>query len=264
MFLVWVLTALLLFILYHIPIKTSFKYEKLGSADELSIRNWVIHPALGVSLKFSILELEELKSPERLFEALLGVVRSHLGIGKGDARQDVSSKQDQEAPRDSGTVEDLRDSGGEEDENRRLIRRVIHKYRAIVQAIRGFLEREPSKVPAIHVGGFIKDMFVGTMLRMTPRCKALEWDTDIGVGDAAGTAIAVGMAWSFVGMVMSGVRRHFIFVDTMPSIKVNPRFDEVVLDTTFHCIFESRFGHIMIAGFRTLLSIIAAYIRGGE
>lgn len=245
---VWVLIALVLVVsCYHIPIKTSFRYVKVGSTDELTLRNWVLHPAFGVSLNFSVLELEELKSSEYLFEALLHVAKSHVGIRGED---------------DTPKEPPISNLG--RDKNERLVKRVVRKYHTITQVVLGFLQREPQRVPAIHVGSFFKDMFVGIMLRLMPRCKVFKWDAEIGVGDAAGTAFVVGMTWSFLSVVMAGLSRHVAFADTRPSIRINPRFNQVVLDTSVFCIFESRFGHIMIAGFRTLLGIIAAYTRGGE
>lgn len=243
-----VLIALVLVVsCYHIPIKTLFKYVKAGSADELTLRNWILHPALGFSLNFSVLELEELRSPEHLLEALLHVTKSRLGMGGEGDIQEKSSK-----------------SGFGRDQNEKLIKRVVRKYHVIIQVVLGLLQREPQKVPAVHVSSFLKDMYVGTMLRLTPQCKAFKWNTEIGVGGAADTAIAVGIVWSFLSVVMSGVSRYVVFTNTRPSIRVNPRFNQVVLDTSILCIFESRFGDIIIAGFRTLLGIIVAYVRGGE
>lgn len=245
---VWGLIVFLLVVsCYHIPIKILFKYEKVGNADELVIKNWVFHPALGISLRFSVLELEELKSPEYLIEALLHVARSQLGIDREDDTQEVPPIPSRERGK-----------------NERLLRRVARKYHTLIQVVLGFLQREPQKIPAVHVGSFVKDVFVGTMLRLTPRCKVFKWDTDIGVGEASDTAIVVGIAWSLSSLVVAGISRHVAFADTRPSIRINPRFNQITLDTSLFCIFESRLGHIMIAGFRTLLGIITAYTRGGE
>lgn len=92
------------------------------------------------------------------------------------------------------------------------------------------------------------------------RITKLNLYTEIGVGDAALTAMAVGMYWSVLGMVYTVVSHFFNIQDTKNDFKVIPNYQITnLLRIDYSCIFEFRLGHIIIVFYQILRS--AAKIR---
>jgi len=85
-------------------------------------------------------------------------------------------------------------------------------------------------------------------------CENLQWNTRVGVGDAAATGVVTGLVWgiktTFLGMVF-----HFITLKTIPQINVVPAFRSETVDTHFHCILRFKIGHAIIAGTRIMLNL---------
>ena len=72
------------------------------------------------------------------------------------------------------------------------------------------------------------------------------WQTRLGTGGAAGTAILCGMLWGFKANSLGLLRRKYRF-SIKPELRVIPDYREARLDLHFDCIFRVKLGHIIIA-----------------
>ncbi|WP_462411311.1 DUF2953 domain-containing protein [Neobacillus sp. Marseille-QA0830] len=77
--------------------------------------------------------------------------------------------------------------------------------------------------------------------------KKFEWQSLIGVGDAAHTGMLSGVLWSVKGGII-GLVSHFLSLKTTPQISITPHFQASVFHTKISCIFQFRIGHAMLAG----------------
>ena len=81
--------------------------------------------------------------------------------------------------------------------------------------------------------------------------KKLEWDSFIGVGDAAYTGMATGALWAVKGSII-GLLSHYLRLKDMPQLSVTPHFQAAVIQTRFTCIFQFRIGHAILAGLKLI------------
>jgi hypothetical protein len=81
--------------------------------------------------------------------------------------------------------------------------------------------------------------------------KQLEWHTNIGVGDAADTAVLTGGIWAAKGS-MIGIISHYFRLTEMPKMTVTPYFNYKISQTSFTCMFQFRIGQAMIAGLKLM------------
>ncbi|WP_236719624.1 DUF2953 domain-containing protein [Neobacillus mesonae] len=88
--------------------------------------------------------------------------------------------------------------------------------------------------------------------------KKFEWQTFIGVGDAAHTAIAVGGLWALKGSIV-GILSHYLKLTVTPQLAITPHFQAAVIQTKVLCIFQFRIGHAILAGLKLI-----KYWRGGK
>lgn len=79
--------------------------------------------------------------------------------------------------------------------------------------------------------------------------KSLEWDTLIGVGDAAHTGMITGAIWALKGSLI-GLLSHYFKLIVMPKITVTPHFQATVMQTRLSCIIQFRIGHAILAGLK--------------
>ncbi|MEH7304432.1 DUF2953 domain-containing protein [Neobacillus drentensis] len=79
--------------------------------------------------------------------------------------------------------------------------------------------------------------------------KSLEWDTLIGVGDAAHTGMITGAIWALKGSLI-GLVSHYLKLFVMPKITVTPHFQAAVMQTRLTCIIQFRIGHAILAGLK--------------
>jgi len=120
---------------------------------------------------------------------------------------------------------------------RRLLARLVlinKVFRPIARLVNGFFHRicQPVK---------IKKLFLYT---------------EIGLDDAADTALAVGLIWGLKGLIYSRVADLFNTLESENRLAVVPNFQKpgyVRID--YSCIFEFRLGHIIIVIYHTLRSI---------
>lgn len=86
-------------------------------------------------------------------------------------------------------------------------------------------------------------------LRSIRRFEKLEWETQVGTGSAASTAMAVGALWSVQGTLLAFIAPRFS-VGHRPEVKVVPCWDTACFDTRLDCIFRLRLGEIILAWLR--------------
>ncbi|MBT2697783.1 DUF2953 domain-containing protein [Bacillus sp. ISL-40] len=79
--------------------------------------------------------------------------------------------------------------------------------------------------------------------------KGLEWNTLIGLGDAAHTGTITGAIWAFKGSII-GLLSHYFKLKEMPKITVTPHFQAAVIQTRFTCIIQFRIGYAILAGLK--------------
>ncbi len=84
------------------------------------------------------------------------------------------------------------------------------------------------------------------------RCDKLEWQTTLGLGEAADTGALTGIAWGLKNMIVS-VLAHYITMRTIPRVSIQPEWNNQLLHTQFRCILRFMVGHALIAGVRMLL-----------
>lgn len=79
------------------------------------------------------------------------------------------------------------------------------------------------------------------------RIKDLRLTTELGLGDAAYTAVASGLVWSVKGKGLSILSYYFNIEKAKPVLLVIPNFNNpYYLRIDYSCIFEFRLGHIII------------------
>lgn len=77
--------------------------------------------------------------------------------------------------------------------------------------------------------------------------KSLKLATELGLGDAAETAVASGLVWSLKGTVLSTLSYYFNVEKARPVLVVIPNYNNPnYLRIDYSCIFEFRLGHIII------------------
>ncbi|BAU29239.1 hypothetical protein DFP93_1322 [Aneurinibacillus soli] len=100
------------------------------------------------------------------------------------------------------------------------------------------------------------------ILRTTLKCvlgENLEWQTHVGVGEAAATGAVSGMVWTAKNVALAILGRY-ITLYTEPKLMVVPDFSRTRLDIRFLCILRLRIGHAIIAAIR----IAIHYFRKGR
>jgi hypothetical protein len=91
------------------------------------------------------------------------------------------------------------------------------------------------------------------------RCDQLEWNTKIGLGDAAATGTFSGMVWGIKSCIIALIA-HYISLRSMPRIQVAPQFQQLWLESKFKMRLRFRLGMVLIAGLKVYFNII----RNGE
>lgn len=83
------------------------------------------------------------------------------------------------------------------------------------------------------------------------------WNTTLGIGDAAQTGLIVGLGWSLKGTLL-GVISQYMKLMVHPAISITPSFQIPISETKLSCIFHFRIGHAILAGIR-----LVKYWKGG-
>lgn len=87
-------------------------------------------------------------------------------------------------------------------------------------------------------------------------CQKLVWKTSFGFSDPALTALSTGGIWAAKSIFYINLKNNFRVNFYKPVFEVNPIFNKKEFQIFFDCIFTFRFGHIIIAGYKILITII--------
>ncbi|CQR48135.1 hypothetical protein BN1058_02483 [Paraliobacillus sp. PM-2] len=69
----------------------------------------------------------------------------------------------------------------------------------------------------------------------------IQWDTTIGMEDAASTGIFTGLLWSIKGSLLAILDQSF-HLKEVPVIQVHSDFEKLTFQSTYECIFSLRLG----------------------
>ncbi|MBG9793595.1 hypothetical protein ABD76_14295 [Paenibacillus dendritiformis] len=89
------------------------------------------------------------------------------------------------------------------------------------------------------------------------KCSLFIWETEIGIGDPAGTAIATGTTWSLKSWLVGKLSYSLRFQD-YPILEITPQFHYPYFSTRIVGIAEIRFGHIVRSVIRLAFRIVRA------
>ncbi|KKK38367.1 hypothetical protein WQ57_09260 [Mesobacillus campisalis] len=89
------------------------------------------------------------------------------------------------------------------------------------------------------------------------KIKKLEWHTNVGIGDAASTAIACGAIWSVKGGILA-ILSHYMRLVASPVVTVTPNFQRSTSQILLKCMFQITMGHAIWAGIK-----LVKYWKGG-
>ena len=88
--------------------------------------------------------------------------------------------------------------------------------------------------------------------------KKIEWNSMVGIGDAAHTGTLVGVLWIVKGSTI-GVISNYMRMKEMPLISITPNFQKAISQTRFTCMIQFRIGNAMLAGIK-----LVKYWKGGR
>ena len=74
------------------------------------------------------------------------------------------------------------------------------------------------------------------------------WNTKLGLGQPAATAVLYGAMWGFKSGLVQALHKKYRFAN-QPELKVIVDYSTLSLDTFFDCIFRVKLGYIIIASF---------------
>jgi hypothetical protein len=116
---------------------------------------------------------------------------------------------------------------------------------------------EKWKVLVHHVLGF--HHWLISTLKHT-HCTKISWYTDVGLDDAAETAITTGMIWGLKASIL-GAFFHRIKLEAQPQLAVVPQFNQTMFRTHLDCSLTIRMGYALYAGLRLFVRIVK--VKGG-
>ncbi|MEX1030958.1 MAG: DUF2953 domain-containing protein [Paenibacillaceae bacterium] len=116
---------------------------------------------------------------------------------------------------------------------------------------------EKGKVLIHHVIGF--NHWLMSTLKHT-HCTQLSWVTNVGLDDAAETAITTGMIWGLKTSIL-GVFFNQIKLEAQPQLAVVPQFNQTMFRTHFDCSLMIRMGYAFFAGLQLFVRIYK--VKGG-
>ncbi|WP_062104257.1 DUF2953 domain-containing protein [Bacillus niameyensis] len=79
------------------------------------------------------------------------------------------------------------------------------------------------------------------------KVKKMEWETSIGLGDAADTAVLAGAIWSIKGIILSWMKSYLTF---NPRVHVFPHYQQIWFQTRIQCMVDLKAGHAIWTGYK--------------
>lgn len=78
---------------------------------------------------------------------------------------------------------------------------------------------------------------------MHVKCSEFRWDTRLGIGDAAQTAMATGTLWA-VKSTLFGYIFQYVHLETKPKLTIQPQYNQMEFSTEFSCRANIRIGFL--------------------
>ncbi|AYB41318.1 DUF2953 domain-containing protein [Brevibacillus laterosporus] len=85
-------------------------------------------------------------------------------------------------------------------------------------------------------------------------CEKLQWQTTIGIGDAAATGTLIGAVLGIKNMLAS-MLSYYISLQEMPRISVEPMWNATIIRTELSCVLFFRVGHVIVALVRIVIKM---------
>jgi hypothetical protein len=92
------------------------------------------------------------------------------------------------------------------------------------------------------------------------KCSEFRWDTRLGIGDAAETALATGMLWA-VKSTLFGYIFQYVHLETKPKLSIQPQYNHAEFSTEFSCQANIRIGFLFYSMLLLLWRIVKS--KGG-
>ena len=90
---------------------------------------------------------------------------------------------------------------------------------------------------------------------MHVKCSEFRWDTRLGIGDAAETALATGMLWA-VKSTMFGYIFQYVHLEAKPQLSIQPQYNRLEFSTEFSCHANIRLGFLFYSMLQLVWRII--------
>jgi hypothetical protein len=94
-------------------------------------------------------------------------------------------------------------------------------------------------------------------------CHKIAWSTELGLNNAASTALTTGFLWYIKNNIYRNIKHNVKLTDKAPNLMVKPRFDNPCLNTYLMCIFTIRLGHIIFTGIKFIVLMASLLLKGG-
>jgi hypothetical protein len=78
------------------------------------------------------------------------------------------------------------------------------------------------------------------------KCSEFRWDTRLGIGDAAETALATGMLWA-VKSTLFGYIFQYVHLETKPKLSIQPQYNHTEFSSEFSCHANIRIGFLIFS-----------------
>lgn len=86
------------------------------------------------------------------------------------------------------------------------------------------------------------------------RCTRLEWHTVMGAGQASETGALTGIIWAVKSMIVGAISNS-ISLRILPSLSVQPVWNQAFIRTQFQCDLHVILGHILLVVFRLFIKL---------
>lgn len=132
--------------------------------------------------------------------------------------------------------------------DRKVGTHVTKEKRFIKNAFRLYLMNPRKFWQVLHSVKYYTRLYQKVMIKVANSltCERLLWKTKYGSEDAALTGLMGGSFWAFKGMLVTVLKRRFVFT-SHPEIAITPVFGQACFEVDFQCIFSLRLGKVINA-----------------
>ncbi len=217
-YLVIILAALLLFILSLTRLSLRLQYRRIGKDDEVKLEFSVWRGLLRYKLEIPVVEMRvkkpKLKPRPRLLWPIPRPVFKIKAEIKGEGGRPIA-----------------------EEKKKIRVPGPAKMVKMLINYVRLAKKYSPAVMYLLH----------------RVHLHRFRWRTEIGTGDPAHTGFLTGAAWGVKGFLLNNACRLLSPDGARPLVAVSPNFERVGFSTALDCIFEVRFGYIILTGLRALI-----------